>query len=98
MLAEPVNADEALEWGLIWQVVDDVALAEETLRLAKHLATQPTAAFDKIKQAIDAAASNRFDEQLALEGRLQGASSDSHDFKEGVQAFLDKRAPNFKGN
>lgn len=97
MLAEPVSAEQALEWGLIWQVVDDAALGEETLKLAKHLATQPTAAFDKIKQAIDAAATNSFDEQLALEGKLQGASSDSHDFKEGVQAFLEKRAANFRG-
>lgn len=97
MLAEPVSADQALAWGLIWKVEEDDMLAESALKLAKHMATQPTAAYARIKQAIEAAALNSFEEQLELEGKLQSESSSSHDFKEGVQAFLAKRKPDFKG-
>ena len=98
MLAEPLGAQKALEWGLIWQVVDDDELQAEAAKLAGHLAKQPTAALAKIKQAIEAAELNSFDEQLALEGSMQSASSKSHDFGEGVRAFLEKRVPTFKGH
>lgn len=97
MLAEPLPAETAADWGLIWKVVDDDALEAEAGKLARHLAKQPTAALAKIKQAIEAAGLNSFEDQLALEGELQSASSKTHDFAEGVQAFLQKRPPNFKG-
>ena len=97
MLAEPVSAEQAFDWGLIWKVEEDEQLAENALGLAKHMATQPTAAYDRMKQAIEAAALNSLEDQLLLEGQLQSASSKSHDFQEGVRAFLGKRKPVFKG-
>ncbi|HPY40479.1 MAG TPA: enoyl-CoA hydratase-related protein, partial [Thiolinea sp.] len=84
-------------WGMIWKCVDDAELMPEALKLAKHLATQPTKGLAMTKQAIHAAASNTLDQQLDLERDLQTAAAASYDFKEGVNAFLEKRAPAFKG-
>lgn len=97
MLAEPVSAEKALEWGLIWQVSDDDELMDDAQRLASRLSKQPTKAFALIKQAINASSSHGLDAHLAVEAKLQAEAAASHDYDEGVSAFLEKRKPVFKG-
>jgi 2-(1,2-epoxy-1,2-dihydrophenyl)acetyl-CoA isomerase len=97
LLAEPISAEKAEEWGLIYRAVDDEALMEEAIALAKHLATQPTIGLGLIKQALNASASNSLDEQLDLERDYQGQAGRTPDYMEGVMAFMEKRAPNFTG-
>ena len=97
MLAEPLPAEKALEWGLIWQVCDDDKLMDEASALAARLARQPTRAFALIKQAINASSSYGFSEHLDVEARLQAEAATTHDYNEGVAAFLEKRKPVFKG-
>jgi len=97
MLAEPLPAEKALEWGLIWQVCDDDKLMDEASALAARLAKQPTRAFALIKQAINASSSHGLSEHLDVEARLQVEAATTHDYNEGVAAFLEKRKPLFKG-
>lgn len=97
LLAEPVPAEQAEAWGMIWKTVDDVGLMSEAHRLAAYFATQPTAGLALIKQALDASETNSLDQQLDLERDLQGQAGRAPDYLEGVTAFLGKRAPRFVG-
>ncbi|HLI12536.1 MAG TPA: 2-(1,2-epoxy-1,2-dihydrophenyl)acetyl-CoA isomerase PaaG [Alphaproteobacteria bacterium] len=97
LLAEPLPAERAEAIGLIWKVVDDDKLMSEARALAANLAQQPTKGLALIKQAIHASASNDLDRQLDLERDLQRSAGRSADYQEGVRAFLEKRAPQFKG-
>jgi 2-(1,2-epoxy-1,2-dihydrophenyl)acetyl-CoA isomerase len=97
MLAEPLTAEQAESWGLIWKVVDDHALMDEARRLAGHLATQPTVGLALTKKALDAAETNTLDAQLDLERDLQAEAGRTPDYAEGVQAFLGKRPASFTG-
>lgn len=98
MLAEPVSAEQAEQWGMIWRCVDDRDLEQEAWNLAGHLATQPTRAMALIKQALLASAGNSLAQQLDLERDLQAEAGRSRDFQEGVSAFLEKRKPDFHGH
>jgi 2-(1,2-epoxy-1,2-dihydrophenyl)acetyl-CoA isomerase len=97
MLAEPLPAATAAEWGLIWQMVEDDRLMAEAQALAARLASQATTALALTKSALDAAATNPLDRQLDLERDLQAEAGASPDHREGVRAFLDKRPPLFTG-
>jgi 2-(1,2-epoxy-1,2-dihydrophenyl)acetyl-CoA isomerase len=97
LLGEPVPAEQAEAWGMIWKVVDDAGLMTEAHRLAAHFATQPTDGLALIKQALDASETNSLDRQLDLERDLQGQAGRTPDYMEGVTAFLEKRAPRFVG-
>jgi 2-(1,2-epoxy-1,2-dihydrophenyl)acetyl-CoA isomerase len=97
LLAEPLDAETAAEWGLIWAVVDDDALAEVAERTARDLAHGPTAGYAAIKAALNASPGNTLDAQLDLERDLQRGAGRTHDYAEGVRAFVDKRPPEFQG-
>jgi len=97
LLAEPLPAEKAEQWGLIWKCVDDDVLMSETRALARKLAGGPTRAYALTKQALYAATDNDFEAQLALEAKLQREAGRSEDFREGVNAFLEKRAARFSG-
>lgn len=97
MLGDKVSAEQAEAWGMIWKVVDDSALADEALTLARHLAAQPTRGLALIKRALQASATNTLNQQLDLERDLQRLAGRTHDYQEGVAAFTGKRAPTFEG-
>jgi len=97
MLAEPVSAEQAAQWGMIWKAVDDAELIGEANKLAAHLAAQPTQALAAIKKAIHFAATATMDASLDHERDAQRELGYSDDFAEGVAAFIGKRAPVFTG-
>ncbi|MEW6768015.1 MAG: 2-(1,2-epoxy-1,2-dihydrophenyl)acetyl-CoA isomerase PaaG [Pseudomonadota bacterium] len=97
LLGEPVSAEQAEAWGMIWKVHDDANLMQEAHKLAAHLARQPTGALALIKQALDRSETNTLDQQLDLERDLQGRAGRGPDFREGVAAFLEKRPARFSG-
>lgn len=97
LLAEDITAERALEWGMVWQVVDDADLPAAADALARRLAAGPTRAYAAIKQALYASERNTLGEQLALEAELQRGLGHTADFAEGVAAFRDKRPAAFTG-
>jgi 2-(1,2-epoxy-1,2-dihydrophenyl)acetyl-CoA isomerase len=97
LLGDKVSAEQARDWGLIWQVVDGVDLMQRSRELARHLATQPTRGLGLTKRALNASLSNDLAAQLEVEADCQREAGRTHDFAEGVRAFLAKRAPVFEG-
>jgi len=97
LLAEPLSAERAEQWGLIWKAVDDERLADEARALARLLASGPTKGYGLLKKALHASAGNSLDAQLDLERDLQRDAGFSEDYREGVSAFKEKRAPRFTG-
>jgi len=97
MLGEKLTADKAEQWGLIWKAVPDAELAAETDKLARHFASAPTQGLAFTKQAIHASAHNTLQQQLTLECAMMSELGRSSDYREGVAAFMEKRAPQFKG-
>jgi 2-(1,2-epoxy-1,2-dihydrophenyl)acetyl-CoA isomerase len=97
LLSEPVSAERAESWGMIWKTVEDSELMTEAHAIASYLAVQPTDGLALIKQALDSSETNTLDAQLELERDFQGRAGRSSDFAEGATAFLEKRVPRFVG-
>ena len=97
LLGDKLGAEQAVEWGLIWKVVDDDALSQTALDLCRQLADGPTKVYGLIKKAMNASAGNSLDAQLDLERDLQREAGHSADYREGVAAFKEKRTPRFTG-
>lgn len=97
LLAEPLPAEKAEEWGLIWKVVDDAALMSEAEKFCVHFASAPTYGLGLIKRALDTSENNNLARQLDLERDLQREAGSHPDYGEAVKAFLGKRKPIFTG-
>lgn len=97
MTGELVSAPQALAMGMINAVVPDDQLLAQAMAMAENLAQAPTAALGRIKQLLEASATNDFEKQLELERATQIESGLTKDFKEGVAAFIEKRPPKFVG-
>ena len=98
LLAEPLSAEEAVAWGLIYRAAPDESFAEEVRALAARLAKGPTRAYTMIREALESGASHGLSAQLDVERELQATAAGSADFREGVAAFREKRTPRFGGS
>lgn len=97
LLGERMSAEEAQEAGLVARVIDDAALEREGLAIAQRLASGPTISVGLIRKQVAAALNATLPETMALEARHQTQAGRTSDFREGVMAFLNKRAPQFRG-
>ena len=97
LMGEKLPAEKALEWGLIYRVVDDAQLLDKAKELARDLASGPTVALGLIRKLYWDSNENTYEQQLNLERQMQHKASNSADFQEGVRAFLEKRPAKFKG-
>lgn len=98
MTGDKIMAREAFAMGMVYKVYPDEVFAEEAMRLATHMATMPTYGLALTKQALNKTFSHSLNEQLALEDHLQTLAGNSDDYREGTEAFLQKRKPLFKGS
>ncbi|MHA6343983.1 enoyl-CoA hydratase-related protein [Roseivivax sp. CAU 1761] len=97
LFAEKITARQASDWGMIWEALPEADFAAGWQARAAHLAKGPTAAYQRVKQALQASFSNDLEAQLALEAKLQGECGKTRDFQEGVVAFLEKRPARYEG-
>ncbi|HET8727504.1 MAG TPA: 2-(1,2-epoxy-1,2-dihydrophenyl)acetyl-CoA isomerase PaaG [Alphaproteobacteria bacterium] len=98
LLAEPVTAEQAEGWGMIWRAVDDDRLMDEAIATVRRLAAQPRRGLALTKRALAASAGNDLDCQLDLERDLQREAGRTDDYREAVTAFMAKRPPSFTGS
>ncbi|MEM9023989.1 MAG: enoyl-CoA hydratase-related protein [Bacteroidota bacterium] len=97
MLGDKVPAVEAERIGMIYRVCADDSLTEEALGTAVKLAKMPTKGIGYTKRALNQSLTNDLNTQLDVEEELQATAAATHDYQEGVNAFLEKRKPTFKG-
>lgn len=97
LLDDNISAEKAVELGLIYKAVDHEDLQNEVDTIAEKLASMPTKGFGLYKQAVNQSFENDLEQQLTLEASLQSEAGKTDDYKEGVNAFLEKRDPEFRG-
>ena len=97
MTGEPVLAKDAENMGMIYKSYADDSFETESWKLVRKLAKMPTKGLGLTKRLLNASSSNDLENQLNMEDEYQVMAAETDDFKEGVQAFLEKRKPNFKG-
>ncbi len=97
LLGDKVSAADALQMGMIYKVASDENLQVEAMQTAQTLANMPTKGLGLTKRLFNLGITNNLEEQLKVEGELQTLAATTHDYKEGVSAFLEKRKPVFKG-
>ena len=97
MTAEPVSATDAVNMGMIYKVFPDETFADESWELVSKLSKMPTKGLGLTKRLLNSSNTNDLDHQLNMEEKCQVIAAKTSDFKEGVQAFLEKRKANFKG-
>lgn len=97
MTGDKVSAEEAEKLNMIYKVLDDDDFSNEITRFSEQLATMPTKGLGLTKKAVNLGLFNSLEDQLELEEKLQTAAGQTDDFAEGVNAFLQKRTPQFKG-
>ena len=97
MLGDKVSATDAEKLGMVYKVVSAETFMEEVKNIANNLANMPTKALGLTKRLLNESMSNGLESQLEMESKLQIESAQSEDYAEGVDAFVNKRKPNFKG-